>query len=364
MKKKAQRNEHSAVDSKLEDLYELVLDYCNLEPIKTLLREHKQDEGLPEVLRDDIRISGKNARSIVTENLKNAVTNGAIPESAVFHLLQEAEENGNQHIFFFRARNKASRATLANADAIRKALLGQNSQASATIPSLTLLPMGFTWSDFRDYGKTGWIAKLYGHATKEEEADEKKDASERSRWVKFVQKDIRQVFLVRWRNQPGILELRVPAGNAKRGLDELKHELSQAVDVDTLCVPWELNSVRRVVFQQRDAVGNADLYECSNWQAIDAESYVLQGGPHSQNPDQQVQAASATRQLIEAVAASDEHEKQKLVIHWKPTESNGLKKSLRTILGTVANTHEMIVTAQASSRALDDVVDQLLRFEQ
>jgi hypothetical protein len=350
------------VDEKLEDLYELILRYCNLEPVQKLIRDYK-DMELPKDKAEHLKITGKNAREVVTENLKRAVDRKVIPRENVLRLLQEAEENGNQHIFFFTTDNKASLKTLSDRDVIAVKLLGQRWKESGRFPRLRLQPKGYCWSDFRPTGTGGWIAKLYGHDTTEEEAGvERREENERARWVKLITQDIRLVCLARWSPNVQLLELRVADSRAKMLIGVLKQYLSAAVSVDDLCEPWDLSPVRQRLFN--DNKKHADLYECGDWLAIDPESYVLQGGPHLQDPDEAVHASQSTQKMISQVAASNEHEKRRLVVHWKPTKANGLKRSLRTILGSASNTHEVIISAQASSQAIDDVVDRLLQFEE
>ena len=144
-------------------------------------------------------------------------------------------------------------------------------------------------------------------------------------------------------------------------LSELKKRLSAAIDVDRICDPWNMSPVRQKMFT--DEKHNRTVYECGDWLTMDSESYVLQGGPHLQDADEKVHAAATTRKFISQVAQNSELDKRRLVVHWKPTAANGNKRNLRTVTGTVANTHEVIVSAQASSRAIDDVVHQLCSFD-
>lgn len=349
------------VDDKLEDLYELILKHCNSEPVKNLLRKYKRDEDLSKEKRDDVRISAENYRQIVLENLKTAVERKVIPINDVFGLLQEAEENGSQHIFFYRPKSNAARSSLTKPEAIADGLLG--SGWASKFPQLRLQPEGYRWSDFRLLQDGGWLAKMYGHSTKDEQTDEKSEGSgrDRVRWVKIETKDVRVVCVARWLADSELFELRVADTAPKELHEALKRQLRSVVDVDKLCNPWELGPIRHRLFSESKQ--NSDLYECGNWSATDKESYVLSGGPHIQDSDEPVHVADVTRKLISQVAANKDLDKRKLVLHWKPTEANGNKRKFRTILGTTANTHEMIVTAQATSKAIDDVVYQLLNFE-
>lgn len=348
------------VDEKLEDLYELVFQNCNLGPVQDLLRRYKNDQSTPQELRDEIRITGDKAHGIITENLRTAVSRGAIPESEVFALLQESEENGRQHIFFFRPRNPEAIAILSEQERISQSLLGNNWKKSGRLPRLQLQPDGYCWSDFRYIGEGGWVAKLYGHSFTEENTDRREDGP-RAWWIKVEMKDSRLVCLARWRPNENLLELRVADSGAQMLLLVLKTHIHPAFDVDRWCIPWEMGRIRHRLLNPEEA--DLEIYEYGGWSAEDSEKYVLQGGPHIQDAESPAFASDLTKSLISSIAASEEHQKRKLVVHWKPTDQNGNKKNLRTVLGTIANTHEMIVSAQASSQGIDDVIHRLLQFE-
>lgn len=349
------------VDGSLEDIYELLLVHTNLGPVQDLLRRYKQSDDVADKKKKELRISGPNARIIVTENLQSAVINGIIPLKEVFAILQEGEENGDQHIFYFKPRNPAARATLKNGEGIAETLLGKGWAKSGRYPLLRLNPKGMCWSDFRFEGKTGWMAKMYRHDIVEEEVGDKPDEDEpRFRWVKMESKQIRSIGIVRWRPDEDLVEVRVSASRSKEILVDLAHQLDPAFSIGTSCVPWDLAQVRHSLFSERK--DHAELYSCGDWAILDKKHYGLQGNALTQNPDEKGQLTQKMDELLDLVASDPDLVKKKLVVHWLPTEENGAGRNLRTILGTNSNTHEVIVTSRCSSKALEDVLHQLLEF--
>src|ERR1700722_14942543 len=78
-----------------EDLAKLVNDWCAVEQIAQLLRDAKDKS-------DEVRVTAPKKETLIEENLRTAVESGAVPLDKVYNLIREAEENGNQHIFYYR----------------------------------------------------------------------------------------------------------------------------------------------------------------------------------------------------------------------------------------------------------------------
>jgi len=82
----------------VEDALQLVQQLCTVEQIQTLLRKHKGNEH--------IRISAETKDNLVGRNLRKAIEENALDVSEVFDLIRHAEENGNQHIFYYKPQVK------------------------------------------------------------------------------------------------------------------------------------------------------------------------------------------------------------------------------------------------------------------
>jgi len=81
-----------------DELYRLVDLFCTADQIKELLRSAKGQK--------DVRITAENKQELVTRNLRTAVGSRALSVGQVYDLVRNAEENGNQHFFYYKPRNK------------------------------------------------------------------------------------------------------------------------------------------------------------------------------------------------------------------------------------------------------------------
>src|ERR1035438_5397775 len=115
----------------LDEALSLVERLCTADQVRGLLRTKKGD--------DNVRISAEDKEELVRKNLRNAVESKAIEIDKVYGLIQDSEENGNQHIFYYRASQKLAEAL--TFDHVAKQLWGASwSKAVAEFPSIRLKP--------------------------------------------------------------------------------------------------------------------------------------------------------------------------------------------------------------------------------
>jgi hypothetical protein len=346
-----------------QDIYKLVAEYCNLEPVQDLLRQHKQD--VPKDRRSDVLVSGENKDEIVGTNLRRAVETGIIPKADLYGLLQEAEENGGQHIFYYRPKNKVIAKECRDFERIGEAMWGKDWGTKMDFPRFHLIPSTYVWADFRKgiHGKPNdWIAKLYGHElqlkfTKEEALDDNHVIRH------FERQEIRTVCLARWNNDD-LLELRIPRSTSRkdqeRRLAILWSNLSPALD-QTNFDRWDLDSVRRALL--REAESEVENYETGDKEFLDSESCRTSIVMHTQDENDAGYASEATQAAIQAHIDHDDSNCSRVIVYWKPNDENELKKNLRVQIGTRDYSNEVVVFSQASSRAIDYVTEQLRRFD-
>lgn len=345
-----------------KDLYGLVLEYCNVGPVQDLLRKYKAD--VPKEKKSDVRVSGKNQAEIVDVNLRRAVASGIILPAEVFALLQDAEENGSQHIFYFRPKNVNVAEDLRNAEKTATSLWGQHWRSQMGFPKLELIPDNYTWSDFRDGlpGKPNdWLAKLYGHETHFKFTEQEK-VDDRHFIRHYVKDELRTVCVVRW-NNPDILELRIPRSDSNKDRDRrlalLWQFLTPAINQADL-VRWNLAPCRKEMLRRAEDEEEKKIYEIGDQNFIDSESCRTSINMHT--PDDMPHAAACTKKAIQAHINSDDSECDRLVVFWKENDLNGLKKPLRVQVGGVGHTHEVIVSSQTGAKAVDYVTNQLRRL--
>src|SRR5262249_35661081 len=160
--------------------------------VQSLLRRHRGGKN--------IRITAEDKAQLIQRNLREALDSNSINVQEVFDLIRSAEENGNQHIFYYKAKTRA----IANAleyKAVAERLWGATWQATVNeFPKIRLKPNDYQYSDFRrkakkpdDKDPQDWVLKVYGHDSitrfTGETETEKADAS--VIWRKFVEEPLR-----------------------------------------------------------------------------------------------------------------------------------------------------------------------------
>src|ERR1051325_3096045 len=83
----------------LDEALSLVKNLATIEQIQGLLRTRKGEEN--------VRITANTIDELVNSNLRTAVEKRAIEIEKVFDLIRDAEENGNQHIFYYKVNSTA-----------------------------------------------------------------------------------------------------------------------------------------------------------------------------------------------------------------------------------------------------------------
>src|SRR5258707_8373869 len=87
-----------------DELFRLVDNLCTADQVQALLRTVKGQK--------DVRITAENKSDLIERNLRTAVTSRALSLDQVYELVRTAEENGNQHIFYFKPKGKVSTESL------------------------------------------------------------------------------------------------------------------------------------------------------------------------------------------------------------------------------------------------------------
>jgi hypothetical protein len=140
------------------DIYDLINHHCTSRQIGDFLRKFR-DAGA-----EAISISGKKEELI--QHLKDAVAERFITQNDMAAFLREAEENGNQHIFFFVPTTTKAKRRCANRAGTAE-LLFTSGLDTMNFPLFDRLPSNdreYIWSDFREVvnSSPGWIGKIYG----------------------------------------------------------------------------------------------------------------------------------------------------------------------------------------------------------
>lgn len=341
-----------------DTFYKLLDEHCIAEQIKDLMRETKKNVA-KEVAKEIVL--GDNKEETI-KNLRHAIAHNAISFEDAANLLREAEENGRQHIFFFKAANASVRSLLRRPDEIISRLFGDEYDYMG-FPRFERTPDQYEWADFRTQYRSkprDWVAKLYGHETRLSFVSEKRTVS--GGIIKHWEPEVgRTVLVARW-NDPDVMEIRIDNWSITR--DSLKQRvrtlfefLAPALSPDDLR-PWDLQVVRQNIV--KDRTSNGKLYHVGGLELLDSHSGRNTFMPRSdeETADDATERAKAIDALIGGKATC-----RTSVVRWLSNGADGsLSEDLRTVCGS-NDSHELTVSSRVSSVALDYVTDQLRSFD-
>lgn len=333
--------------------FDLLASECTIDQIQAVLREGKKLD------RDGVRISAANKEGLL-DNLKTAVGRG-ISASKVFGLVQESEENGSQHIFYYKPRNAQVAKSHREVSAVAKALFGKGDLGALDFPVFVLMPDAYEWSDLRSLGKDQWLAKMYG----KEEVKVREGEPERvgNRILVGYELKARRTVLVVKRHADGLIELRVPRIESAEIVTTMRDRLMDAMKgvIDwNDHHSWDLRGAR--VRLSAEANKNTSLYSLGDIALGDSEGGKWSIHPASEDGD--LYAATARQKAVKAVLDED-GSCDVLVVQWKPDTAGRIPKGLRTVIGSnraEAPVNEVIVTRKTSSAAMSYVTDRLRHF--
>ncbi len=188
-------------------LFDFVDEACTNRQIQELLRKKKADGA-------KVRI-GQSAEEI-SSNLREAYDRGVVTLSDLTELLAVGEENGRQHIFFYRVKQQ-SLSKYGDPAKLHSRLHSKLSLRDGQLPHFVLKPRERTLSDIRlqelNADVTNIIVKWYSGREYEEEIDRKTETRDGERIIIRESKvvEVRLVSLARFHPR-GLLEIRVPTG--------------------------------------------------------------------------------------------------------------------------------------------------------
>ncbi|MEN1705270.1 MAG: hypothetical protein AAGJ54_07105 [Planctomycetota bacterium] len=224
----------------------LIGDACTNNQIRYLLRNLKTDDP-------QIRVSG--GSDILLNQLKSAYHRGSLSMDDLRVLLASGEENGRQHIFFYRPK-QGHASDFRDPNEVASRLWGNRWRSSMGFPQFHLSPTEMEWGDFRidfkpDLKNPEWTIKIYAGRQIEKLLDVVEKPSGNSILItkKLERKWIRLVWVIKWRPR-GLLEIRVPAVQ-RESLSACREERDQV---------WEM--VRKGI--QRSSFNPLDLQPAMN----------------------------------------------------------------------------------------------------
>lgn len=335
--------------SEVEEALSLVQGMCTAEQIKDLLRTRKGQEG--------IRITAESKEDLVNRNLRDAISSKSITIDQIFDLIRSAEENGDQHIFYYRPKTKKL-AELLSLEWVARQLWGASwDKQVSNFPSIKLKPNDYRYSDFRILPKKpkDWVLKIYGQnvITKSTGKSELRGSSI---WREYVEEPLRIVLLARW-NSPDLFEIRVQRNESRRRVEDWKNRVWSMLSPALVLAQfdeWDLKGQMTRIILEHDKNSQYTFRDAS----IEDEGVNATFQAYSDQGD-----LFASKRSIDAIEGyiQAEGECKGLTVAWKRKPGATPEKDLRTLLGARAQ-NEMIVFSHCSAGDLDYVTDQLRRF--
>lgn len=343
-----------AIHKDLDEAMSLVENLCTTEQIANLLRKHKGTAN--------VRITAENKEDLVRRNLRAAVEANALDVREVFDLIRSSEENGNQHIFYWRPNNSKLAETLTLED-VAAQLWGSHWQRTVSaFPSIKLKPDDYKYSDLRAVSERkpkDWILKVYGQKTIVRATGKTESEAPGVFWREFVEESLRIVLAARW-NYPDLLEIRVQRNESRKRIEEWHKQvwtmLGPAV-VRSQFAEWPLKTpMKRIALE---AEKHAKIYEFRDANVVDKGKDVFasfQTFSDQGNLFKSQQTLEAINSFIKAGGNLSG-----LAVKWLPDPNSEPTEELRVLLGA-KESNEMVVSGRCTAGDLDYVTDQLRGF--
>lgn len=296
---------------------------------------------------------------LVVRNLRDALDARAITLESVFNLIRDAEENGNQHICYFRPKTKKLTEAL-TLDFLATNLWGpQRSKVTGAFPAIRLTPNAFMYADLRQHNPRkpkDWLMKIYGDTLITRPTGKVEDRGDNLFWKEFKNEPLRIVLLARW-NSPDLLELRVQRDESRKRIDawftQLWSMLRPAL-IPEQFIAWDLDRALAKLVLNQDK--NEAVYEFRDASVMDEKGGV-RARFESDSDQGNLWASARTKESLQAYV-KDIGNCEAGGILWKPQPSGTPAKELRTLIGA-RRRNEIIVPSHCPAGDLEYVTDQL-----
>lgn len=332
-------------------LIRLIGEACTNEQIRSFLRLRKEDDS-------KIRVSGKSEE--LMHNLHEAYSRNTVSLPQLQSLLANAEENGRQHIFFYKPNHGMAKHFQQPSD-VASRLWGSNWQKKMQFPRFYLDPRQMEWADFRQETRPNvklpeWTIKLYSSRQVDRLLNQTEEVRNgRLLITKQLSREwVRLVWVIRWRPW-GLLEIRIPAverESRKTCLEELSQiwEMLRTGIPKQHFSPWDLEAIMGKL------VHAAKKPKAIHRVATALASHSGGGGTAQFNPEEEDGDLFSSIAHKAAIASYDKY--PKLDVYWIPSAHTPFDSELRCQMG-VYEPFGIRIGSKASPEAVDYVINRL-----
>lgn len=337
----------------IDETLALVYDHATAEQVQALLRTRKGHES--------VRITAEDKDQLIYRNLRDAIDSRAIDIERVFDLIRDSEENGSQHIFYYKRKRTTPPEALAF-DSVGRQLFGKDWEATVeNFPAIKLRPNNYQRSDFRKLPlkPSDWVLKIYGHTLVTRFTGKTEERKANHFWREYVTEDLRIVLMARW-NAADLLEIRVQRNESRQRIEQWHNQvwdmLGPAV-VRRQFDPWDLSKgVNSLLSEQAK---NADVYKFRDARA-ETKSGVIASFQMHEDRGGDLFASLETRDSIESYLEA-KSDFSGLTITWLKQRTGTPEKDFRMLVAA-RERHETVVHAHSSRKDLDYATNQLRQF--
>jgi hypothetical protein len=342
------------VPKAFKTLFETALEFCTIKDIHALLSAAKESGH-------EVKLTAPTLAALVNENLRAAIDAKGVSVEAVYDLIREAEENGRQHIYYYRPAAK----DFANVpiSEVGTRLWGPNWAETMHFPRFELKENGFTYADLRQWNPhkkpLDWALKVYGQQLFEEQEGDDERIDERTIKRTYILQPRRLVLLLRW-NSPDLLEIRVPQSTSrkhvKQWLDQAWVMAAKVFRSDNF-TPWDLNGARRALVNQQAKF--AKIYRFSHSRLEDDDHNMI--SISSAHTEQSLEASTPIVKSMQDLVKPGIGECRYLRVTWLPTKDGVPAEELVSYLGD-QEVNEIGIGRRCSAPEIDYVTEQLQYF--
>ncbi len=336
-----------------KELQELVLEFCTISDIHSLLKTAEEHKS--------VKLTAPNIATLVNKNLRDAIEGNAISLDRVHDLIREAEENGHQDIFFYQPASKAAKNV--PFEEVGNHLWGKGWQAAMKFPRYELKANKFTFADLRQSSPNkkpmDWTLKIYGQQFFEEQEGGDEKIDEHTVRRTFILKPKRLVLVLRW-NSPDLLEVRIPQTSSKQRMNGW---LDQAWEMASLIFRsdeferWNLDPARRRLVNEQGQ--HEKVYRFSHSRMEDeAHNMISVASAHT---ERSLDASTPVVKSMQALVKPGVGECRYLRVTWLPIKDEVPEQELVSYLGD-REVNGVGIGRRCSAREIDYVTDRLREF--
>jgi hypothetical protein len=338
------------------ELLKLIEQHCTIDQVQELLRRVKQRSEKRDAR---VKITAQVKNDLVFNNLSEALRTGAVARDEVFNLLRSAEENGNQHIFYFRAKTKATQEKM-RLDAVGNKLLGAGWKTSSIVPNARAIEGEYHISDLRGLAKSSdWLLKIYGLSRVQRHGPIRVIDGER--YLRIFDETIRVVLVARW-NSPNLLEFRIPRDESRRRIADWLAVLWKQISAHVQQAefePWNLDTARRNLIEREDE--NESVYSARDTKLWDVKRdgrATFEGHVDSYDLFSRIEYRDAIMGLMKAGDKCTH-----LTVRWYKLKKSAVpSRELHTLLVGDREPNEMVFSGHAEAADVDYVTQKLRQF--